>query len=85
MAWPVAGRRREFTLPKPNLPRRREPTPLVGVEWVRQALFGGRVSRHTLYRRVREGRIPAVRVGRRLYFDPDGLRAWVRAGGGRSL
>jgi len=36
-----------------------------------------RLSRHTLYRWVFKGRVPTVRLGRRLLFDPDALRAWV--------
>jgi len=36
-----------------------------------------RLSPHTLYRWVVEGRVPTVRLGRRLLFDPVALRAWV--------
>lgn len=36
-----------------------------------------RLSPHTLYRWVIEGRVPTVRLGRRLLFDPVALRAWV--------
>jgi excisionase family DNA binding protein len=38
-----------------------------------------KLSHHTLYRWVVEGRVPTVRLGRRLLFDPDALRAWVLA------
>lgn len=34
-----------------------------------------------LYRAVREGVVPAVRIGRRLRFDPVRLNAWLEAGG----
>lgn len=37
------------------------------------------LSPHTLYRWVLEGRVPTVRLGRRLLFDPEALRAWVVA------
>lgn len=36
-------------------------------------LFGGRLSRSTVYRAARDGRIPSLRVGRRLFV----LRVWV--------
>jgi excisionase family DNA binding protein len=36
-----------------------------------------RLSPHTLYRWVFQGRVPTVRLGRRLLFDPDALRDWV--------
>jgi excisionase family DNA binding protein len=36
-----------------------------------------KLSHHTLYRWVVEGRVPTVRLGRRLLFDPEALRAWV--------
>lgn len=36
-----------------------------------------RLSPHTLYRWVFQGRVPVVRLGRRLLFDPEALRAWV--------
>jgi excisionase family DNA binding protein len=41
---------------------------------VRKAL---RISRTSLWRLVRSGQIPVVRIGRSLRFSNDGVRAWV--------
>jgi excisionase family DNA binding protein len=34
-----------------------------------------------VYDGVRQGLIPAVRIGRQVRFDPVEIRAWVKAGG----
>lgn len=39
------------------------------------------VHRNRLYLLVRTGRIPHLRIGRAVRFDPDAIRAWERAGG----
>lgn len=39
------------------------------------------LSVQEVYRTAREGLIPAVRIGRRLRFDPDRLARWIEAGG----
>lgn len=39
-------------------------------------------STHSIYRRVRRGEIGGVvRIGRSVYFDPEKLAEWQRAGG----
>jgi len=35
------------------------------------------ISVHTLYSWVSEKRIPSVKMGRRVAFDPEDLEAWV--------
>ncbi len=39
------------------------------------------IHRTRLYHLVRTGRIPHLRVGRGIRFDPDAIREWERAGG----
>lgn len=39
------------------------------------------VSRARAYELVREGLIPAVRLGRQIRVDPNKLEAWLDAGG----
>lgn len=34
-----------------------------------------------LYRHIRAGRIPVVRVGKRIYLDADAIERWAAAGG----
>jgi excisionase family DNA binding protein len=36
-----------------------------------------RLSEHTIRRRIREGDLPAVRLGRLIRIDPDALDAWL--------
>jgi excisionase family DNA binding protein len=35
------------------------------------------VSARTLWRLTKDGEVPSVRIGRRVLFAPDALRAWV--------
>jgi excisionase family DNA binding protein len=37
------------------------------------------ISRRTLRRRTREGEIAAVRVGGKIMYEPDAIRAFVQA------
>src|SRR5712692_9101452 len=39
------------------------------------------IHRSRLYHLVRTGRIPHLRVGRGVRFDPDAIREWEKAGG----
>ena len=39
------------------------------------------IHRSRLYHLVRARRIPHLRVGRGIRFDPDAIREWERAGG----
>ena len=39
------------------------------------------VSLQRLYALAREGRIPSVRIGRQLRFDPNTIAAFINAGG----
>lgn len=39
------------------------------------------IHRTRLYLLVRTGRIPHLRIGRLVRFDPDAIAAWVKAGG----
>jgi excisionase family DNA binding protein len=47
---------------------------LLREEEVRQAL---KISRTSLWRLVRSGQLPVVRIGRSLRFSNDVVRAWV--------
>lgn len=38
-------------------------------------------STDQVYRLVREGILPAVRIGRQIRFDPDVLQEWIKRGG----
>ena len=40
-----------------------------------------RLSIFSVYEMVRDGRLPAVRVGRAIRFRPETLEAWFAAGG----
>lgn len=42
-------------------------------------LFG--VSERRIYEWVREEKVPAVHVGRRVFFDPKTIEAFIRDGG----
>jgi len=49
-------------------------------------LFPGGRKAPAMRRMAREGRVGGVvYVGERLYFDPEQLREWVRAGGCRRV
>lgn len=39
------------------------------------------VTEDRVYQLVREGLLPAVRVGRQIRFDADKLRDWIEQGG----
>ncbi len=39
------------------------------------------VPKAWVYRAARDGRLPCVRLGRYVRFDPGSLAAWVAAGG----
>ena len=39
------------------------------------------IHRTRLYLLVRTGRIPHLRIGRLVRFDPDAIAGWVKAGG----
>ena len=39
-------------------------------------------SKQQVYTYAREGKIPHVRVGRRVLFDMDKIEAWLENGGG---
>ncbi|CCQ94097.1 DNA binding domain protein, excisionase family [[Clostridium] ultunense Esp] len=39
------------------------------------------LSVQSVYTQVREGIIPAIRIGRQLRFDPDKLQEWMDQGG----
>jgi excisionase family DNA binding protein len=43
------------------------------------AQFGKRIGRHkkTVYKMARKGKVPCVRVGRRVWFRPSDARDWV--------
>jgi excisionase family DNA binding protein len=51
---------------------------LVTAEWVAQRTG---LHAHTIYKWVREERIPYVRLGRSVRFDRERLEAWFQAGG----
>jgi len=36
------------------------------------------ISRYTLAKYAREGRVPALKVGRRVLFDRDAIDRWLR-------
>ncbi len=36
------------------------------------------ISQHTLYTMVSQQRVPFVKVGRRVLFDPDHLNRWIK-------
>ena len=36
------------------------------------------ISQHTLYTMVSQQRVPFVKVGRRVLFDPDHLNQWIK-------
>ena len=37
------------------------------------------LSERTLWRLTKSGEVPHVRIGRRVLYDPDDLRAWVES------
>ena len=39
------------------------------------------LPRLRVYEEARTGRIPSVRIGKTLRFEPAAIRAWIRAGG----
>ena len=47
---------------------------------VEQAAAALGISRGTAYEHVRTGRIPSIRIGRRLLVSAEGLRRFVAAG-----
>lgn len=51
---------------------------LVEADWVCQH-YGW--QRWRVYDLVKQKILPAVRVGRRIYFDPVQLETWIEAGG----
>ena len=57
------------------------PPRLHDAEWVRENVFGRRISRATIHRLARQGLLPTVRVGRRMLFDETALRGWANRGG----
>ena len=46
------------------------------VEWVRREVFDNEATDERIYRWAREGLLPHVRLGRKIYFDEDALRQW---------
>ncbi|HZS44953.1 MAG TPA: helix-turn-helix domain-containing protein [Blastocatellia bacterium] len=38
-------------------------------------------SKQTVYEDIRRGRIPVVRIGKRIKADPETVRAWIARGG----
>lgn len=54
---------------------------LLTARQVCKEFFGGNVSPQRLYAAAREGLIPSVRLGRRIFFDEEALRAWAAKGG----
>ena len=57
-----------------------EPRKLVRVEWVIERTG---LHRRVVYRHAQFGRIPCVKVGRTVLFDPEAVERWIRAGGHR--
>jgi excisionase family DNA binding protein len=51
------------------------PAILLGVRAAARALA---ISERTLWRLTKSGRVPHVRVGRRVLYDVEELRTWVR-------
>ena len=43
--------------------------------------FPASLSDQRVYDAVRQGLIPAVKIGRRIYFSPDQLSRWLEQGG----
>jgi excisionase family DNA binding protein len=39
------------------------------------------IPRHRVYQYARSGRLPCLRIGRTLRFDPDALASWAKRGG----
>ena len=44
---------------------------------IREAAEFLRTSPHGVYKLVERRRVPHIRVGRKLLFDPAALRAWI--------
>lgn len=40
-----------------------------------------KMSKQALYRAVRKGLVPAVKIGHRIRFDLDALEVWLECGG----
>ena len=67
-------------MPTPNLPSSVSPSvePLWDARELAQRLG---IHRTRLYLLVRTGRIPHLRIGRGVRFDPAAIRAWEQSGG----
>ena len=66
--------------PTPSTP----PEPLIHPEPEARSILGG-ISKRKLSQLVRDGEIPVVRIGRRIFFTPASLSQFVadRLGGGK--
>jgi len=52
------------------------PEPLWTLDDMTQFL---RVSKTTLFRMVKKGEVPHVRIGRKIYFVKDAVQGWIEA------
>lgn len=58
------------------------PPPLTTAEWVARRLgLSEKSGKLTIYQWARAGKIPSVRLGNLVRFDPERIQAWLDAGG----
>jgi len=55
------------------------------VPTAQREFFEGRVSLYTLYKNIREKKIPCVKIGRRILLDEDTLKTWWASQEGLSV
>lgn len=56
-------------------------TKLIPVERLGETALAGAMSSWTAYRLIKQGLLPCVRVGRRVFLTEEGIEDFIRRGG----